>query len=154
MQKSCRHLANFFFGGRNRCVSNCIRRHDRARNDAQALASTERNINREWRGTVWNGMERGWSGIPVIAVIVGSRDPTTHLNYLYLSPGPRRFHFCISQLDASVRFSLHTSQFSRIICTHAHTYTVRLSANSGVNPRTFIITRRRRSQCQFLQVLR
>lgn len=34
----------------------------------------------EWRGTLRNGMERD----PVIAVIVGSRDPATHLNYLYL----------------------------------------------------------------------
>jgi len=49
-------------------------------------------------GTGWSEMGRD----PVIAVIVGSRDPATHLNYLYLSPDRRRFHFCISQLDASV----------------------------------------------------
>lgn len=33
------------------------------------------------RGMRWDEMGRD----PVIAVIVGSRDPTTHLNYLYLS---------------------------------------------------------------------
>jgi len=70
-----------------------------ARKMTLRLASTEYQQNGVGRyGTGWNEMGRD----PVIAVIVGSRDPATHLNYLYLSPGRRRFHFCISQLDASV----------------------------------------------------
>lgn len=86
---------------------------------------------------------------PVIAVIVGSRDPATYLNYLYLSlsfslPLPRillsrEFHFCISRLDASARsLDFSTRRFRRVYQSPAGVDW--FSANTtGVKPGMFVI---------------
>lgn len=62
-----------------------IDRTIRSREMTLWTASSGRNTNRmAWDDTVWDGTR--WVLDPVIAVIVASRDPATHLNYLYLEP--------------------------------------------------------------------